>query len=171
MEALGTYQGLARPAGNSTSEMWKVEGIPESPLRAVTQAALPACTTETKTDCILLVPNCSAQSKQPPNLRMPCFPEERGKKRGCVSPEQGLLGESTGSRERRWLWTSGATPDTASDSRLPELRQLLASGPLLFPPARPCQAQASGMRGPALALLLGSFLAGALEATVFLITL
>lgn len=101
MEALGTYQGLSRPAANSTSEMQKVEGIPESPLQAVTQAALPTCTTETKTDCILLVPNFSAQSKQPPNLRMPCFPAEREKKkRGCVSPEQGLLGESTGRVER-----------------------------------------------------------------------
>lgn len=174
MEALGTYQGLSRPAANSTSEMQKVEGIPESPLRAVTQAALPTCTTETKTDCILLVPNCSAQSKQPPNLRMPCFPEERGKKKegvSVLSSSPRLLGESTGNRERRWLWTSGAIPDTASNCRLPELRQLLASGPLLFPPARPCQAQASGTCGPALVLLLGSFLAGALETTAFLITL
>lgn len=37
MEALGTYQGLARATANSTSEVQKVEGIPESPLQAVTQ--------------------------------------------------------------------------------------------------------------------------------------
>lgn len=86
MEALGAYQGLARPAA-STSEVQTVEGIPESPLWAVTQAALPTCRMEPKTDCMLLVPNCSAQSKQLPNLRMPCFPEygEKKKKRVCQS--------------------------------------------------------------------------------------
>lgn len=81
MEALGAYQGLARAAANSTSEVQTVEGIPESPLWAVTQAALPTCRMEPKTDCMLLVPNCSAQSKQLPNLRMPCFPEYGEKKK------------------------------------------------------------------------------------------
>lgn len=91
---------------------------------------------------------------------MPGFPEK--KKRECVSPEKGLLGTATESKERGWLCTAGATPDSASNTKLPELKQSLAS--IQFSSLQPGPAQRSLWEcGPALALLLGLLLAETLE--------
>lgn len=71
-------------------------------------------------------------------------PHFQERKRGRVSPERELLGESTGSQGRRWLWTSGATSDSASNSKLPELRLPLATALFSFLQPGPAQLRPLG---------------------------
>lgn len=142
--------------------MQKAEGTPESPICAITQKQLSQLHSGNQDG---LHPVCPKLSLLKANRPLPseCPDFQKKKNRGYVSPEEGQPGTSTESKERGCLWTAGATPDSASNTKLPEFKQPLASIPLLFPPARPCPAQASGKCGPALALLLGLFLAETLE--------
>lgn len=161
VEALGACQRIARPGQGYRGDVKGRRHTRVSNLCCSSEAALLPAQWKPRQTSSCLSQTLSAQNKQVPTLRMPWFPEN--KTRGCISPEKGLLGTSTESKERGWLWTAGATPDSASNTTLPELKQPLASIPLPFPPTRPCPVQASGKCGPALALLLGLFLAETLE--------
>lgn len=88
---------------------------------------------------------------------MPGFPEK--KRRGCVSPEKGLLGTATESKERGWLCTAGATPDSASNTKLP----VSGFNPASLPSNQALPSAGLWECGPALALLLGLLLAETLE--------
>lgn len=159
--ALGACQRIARPGQRYTVDAEGRGHTRVSNLCCYSEAALLAAQWKPRRTSSCLSQTLSAQNKQVPTLRMPWYPEK--KNRGCVSPEKGLLGTSTESKERGRLWTAGATPDCASDATLPGLKQPLASIPLPSPPTRPCPAQTSGKCGPALALLLSLFLAETLE--------